>query len=738
MATIKDVARLAQVSHGTVSNVINGTKTVNSEIVLRVQQAIKELGYLPNAKAQSLRKSSNNLIGIILPNITDGIYSSLYAGIASVLQEHNHPIQLHLSNDFVESEKSAVLALQQQRASGIMIVSCMADTESFPNPSGPDDTNVLYMRRNPQFTTQKSYVGLNEPALLKSALNTLMQKGYRSFFLIAGRKDFSNELEAVETFTQFISDHRSQGISGRSQFCSFGESDAFRTCASEFANSQLPDVILTTNEQIRNAAVKAWDLFGDPLLRKPVIYCFQAFCFNNLSAANSGILQFHTYYDMGVQAAMEMISQLDHGKYTSSPQQILDVAKKRGHCYRPQAKDSRPLRLCLLEGRAADAMRTLTSHYGSLTQKKIEIEVCPYEELNSRMTMLELTRDFDLLQVNRPWLNSCADAGFLLPLDQYIPMSKLDYSPDILNIYTLSNEKHWGVPYMMGAQLLFYRKDIFSDLRYQRLYYEKNQMELRPPRSWQEFDRVAAFFTRSINPDSPVEYGFSFGATNTNNVYSFIPRLWELQGHVFDDQGKLTLDSLKSVFAIRQLRDAIDYCYPATLHSDWDAQAQAFFDGHVSMVVIYDSHLFDNDQYLNSRISGKFDVAPLPGAASICGGWLLSISSKTKQKEDALDFLRWFTSTDNILTYNQLGGSNPGNVMFDSPDMRSGFSWVKLARQTLISSRPMLPDKATIHQATFERLAGKQLERCLLEGQDPEESIKKLCQQIRMISTRPQ
>ena len=55
MPTIKDIAREAGVSHGTVSNVINGRGNVSVEKIRLVWQAAEKLGYKVNAKAQSLR-----------------------------------------------------------------------------------------------------------------------------------------------------------------------------------------------------------------------------------------------------------------------------------------------------------------------------------------------------------------------------------------------------------------------------------------------------------------------------------------------------------------------------------------------------------------------------------------------------------------------------------------------------------------------------------------------------------
>lgn len=59
MPTIKDIARIAGVSHGTVSNVLNGRGNVSVEKIEAVQRAAREVGYQLNAQAQSLRASKS-------------------------------------------------------------------------------------------------------------------------------------------------------------------------------------------------------------------------------------------------------------------------------------------------------------------------------------------------------------------------------------------------------------------------------------------------------------------------------------------------------------------------------------------------------------------------------------------------------------------------------------------------------------------------------------------------------
>ena len=69
MPTIKDIAKAAGVSHGTVSNVLNGKGNVSAEKIELVKRVAREMGYIVNENAKSLRNQRAKSIAIILPNI---------------------------------------------------------------------------------------------------------------------------------------------------------------------------------------------------------------------------------------------------------------------------------------------------------------------------------------------------------------------------------------------------------------------------------------------------------------------------------------------------------------------------------------------------------------------------------------------------------------------------------------------------------------------------------------------
>ncbi|MBT2979824.1 LacI family DNA-binding transcriptional regulator, partial [Vibrio anguillarum] len=92
MATIKDVSEHAGGSQATVSRVINGTSRVSHDKKLRVEKAIKDLGYRPNSIAQALASSRTGSIGIIVPELGGPFYSSILHNIEEQLRKFGYHV----------------------------------------------------------------------------------------------------------------------------------------------------------------------------------------------------------------------------------------------------------------------------------------------------------------------------------------------------------------------------------------------------------------------------------------------------------------------------------------------------------------------------------------------------------------------------------------------------------------------------------------------------------------------
>ena len=204
--TIKDVAKLAGVSHGTVSNVLNGFVSVNSDSVKRVEAAVKELGYQPNLKARSMRNSRTGCIGVLLPNITDNICIRLYNGIERIASEAGYSVSLYISNGSPETEEILLLRMQQQRVDGAAILTCMPAKTALFDQLVKSGTRLVFVRRKPVAMKGKTFLGIDERRAILGVTADLLKAGYSRIVLLTGREEYSNEQDCIEGFRQAMRD----------------------------------------------------------------------------------------------------------------------------------------------------------------------------------------------------------------------------------------------------------------------------------------------------------------------------------------------------------------------------------------------------------------------------------------------------------------------------------------------------------------------------------------------------
>ncbi|MDQ1059121.1 LacI family transcriptional regulator [Arthrobacter globiformis] len=121
-STLTEVARLAGVSPATASRVLNGSaRTPGPDITERVRKAADSLGYIPNAQAQGLAKSSSGLIGLIVHDIADPYFSAIARGVQTAARHQNKMVLLATTAGSPADERAAVAAFAARRADSIVI-----------------------------------------------------------------------------------------------------------------------------------------------------------------------------------------------------------------------------------------------------------------------------------------------------------------------------------------------------------------------------------------------------------------------------------------------------------------------------------------------------------------------------------------------------------------------------------------------------------------------------------------
>lgn len=127
--TIKEVAKVANVSITTVSRVSNGSKGVSTKTRRRVLNVIKELGYSPSAMASGLKTRISKSIGIAVPDTIGDFYGEVIDGIESVATENGYNLIISLNHHIIKEELKAVNFFKAKKVDGAILVTTLDDDD---------------------------------------------------------------------------------------------------------------------------------------------------------------------------------------------------------------------------------------------------------------------------------------------------------------------------------------------------------------------------------------------------------------------------------------------------------------------------------------------------------------------------------------------------------------------------------------------------------------------------------
>ena len=182
--SIRDVALLAGVSVGTVSNVLNNPELVAAGTRDRVQRAIEDLGFVRNGSARQLRAGKSRAVGAIVLDIANPFFTEVTRGIEDRLRESNCLLVLCSSDDSVEKEAHYLGVLEEQRVRGLLITPAARDVSQLQRLQRLGTTVVLLDRTSP--TSELCSVSVDDVHGGELAGRHLLECGHRRIGFING------------------------------------------------------------------------------------------------------------------------------------------------------------------------------------------------------------------------------------------------------------------------------------------------------------------------------------------------------------------------------------------------------------------------------------------------------------------------------------------------------------------------------------------------------------------------
>jgi len=204
MATQKELAKLARVSAGTVSNVISGSTQVGEETRKKVLAAIRTLNYHPNLIARSLKTNRTNTLGIIVPDLTVPFFPKVIRGAEAAASERGYLLIVLDSENQHSREKKMLALLRSQRVDGILLVAAgglkWSEGRAAEIAAGPP---VVCLDRLPDGLDVDS-VCADDRSAAGIAVSHLLAMGHRKIAILIGPPSLRNEQERLRGYRQAV------------------------------------------------------------------------------------------------------------------------------------------------------------------------------------------------------------------------------------------------------------------------------------------------------------------------------------------------------------------------------------------------------------------------------------------------------------------------------------------------------------------------------------------------------
>ena len=200
-ATIKDVAKKANVSVATVSRVINNNGYVHEDTKKLILQAIEELNYTPNQYARFLSGSKTKIIGVLVPHIGTPFYGLFLEGLEYAAHSKGFKIMLANTNDNEKIESEYIEIFKNYNVDGIIAASNILNVEQLLSFNKPIVTvDHVLSDEIPSITSNNVEGG-------KLAAQELINSGCKNIYVLRGPSFLITTIERTHGFLAEMEKH---------------------------------------------------------------------------------------------------------------------------------------------------------------------------------------------------------------------------------------------------------------------------------------------------------------------------------------------------------------------------------------------------------------------------------------------------------------------------------------------------------------------------------------------------
>jgi LacI family repressor for deo operon, udp, cdd, tsx, nupC, and nupG len=200
--SIKDIAKLARVSHSTVSRALQNSPLVNAETAEKIRQIARDSGYRASAVARGLVTKRTQTIGLVVTTVADPFASEVVSGLEQAANDHGYAVFLAESNGEPEREKKIVQSFAERRVDGIVVTSSRVGALYLPLLSEMMVPIVLVNNQHPGAFVHSVMIGNLEGS--KAAASHLVGLGHRRIAYLGDQFGYQSDTERLAGYREAL------------------------------------------------------------------------------------------------------------------------------------------------------------------------------------------------------------------------------------------------------------------------------------------------------------------------------------------------------------------------------------------------------------------------------------------------------------------------------------------------------------------------------------------------------
>ncbi|WP_221565789.1 LacI family DNA-binding transcriptional regulator [Alkalihalobacillus sp. TS-13] len=324
MVTIYDIAKLAKVSPMTVSRVINNTGNTSEAIRNKVNNAIDELGYIPNSSARSLTLKESKLLTLLISDIANPFFTKLARGAEDKARELGYQLMLCNTDEDIEKEKVYINTIISTGADGVLFSPANNSSSKHIKLFNKYQIPFVLVDRDLPDVKVDKVLGDNYSGT-KMLLNHLFELGHKNIALINGPKDVYTAMMRKESYKEV---HNLLGLSINEKLMfeiNYNRNNDAENVVKQLLNlpkDERPTALFASNSSIAIDMIKALHA-----LNVSVPDEISVVCFDDLDP-DSAINPFLTVvmqpaYDFGYIGTQMLIDRIKNNSLSKKPREVV-------------------------------------------------------------------------------------------------------------------------------------------------------------------------------------------------------------------------------------------------------------------------------------------------------------------------------------------------------------------------------------------------------------------------------